>query len=69
VRMGPLRLGRLAPGTAREATPAECQALERLRKSVEGRARAPTRAQPTRSSRRKGRRPQAKRKGSPETSR
>ena len=34
VRMGPLRLGRLALGSVRPATSTECAALERLRRAV-----------------------------------
>jgi 23S rRNA pseudouridine2605 synthase len=62
VRMGPLRLGRLPRGVAREATRAERAALERLRAEIEGSPRAA--AQRARSSGRKAGRGKGKRKAS-----
>jgi 23S rRNA pseudouridine2605 synthase len=61
-RMGPLRLGRLPRGVAREATRAERAALERLRAEIEGSPRAA--AQRARSSGRKAGRGKGKRKAS-----
>ncbi len=64
VRMGPLRLGRLALGSVRPATSAECVALERLRRKVLRGAQPERGRQRTGSSGPKDGRSQGKRRGS-----
>lgn len=63
IRMGPLRLGRLPKGAARELLPKERSELERVRRRAEGIEAEPTGAQRSRRSRPKPAR--AKRKPKP----
>ncbi len=68
VRMGPLRLGRLALGSVRPATSAECAALERLRRGILRSVQPGRSRQRTGSSGPKDGRSQGKRRSSPRPS-